>query len=251
MSKAMIEKRILAIFLSLVTILAINTHFSITAKAANTVYGFGISTANVTVLDKNSRGQIGTIYAKEGCTIVDYTNYGDYYLINYSISGGNGYKEGLVPKNRITAYPNTICATIDRNYSVWYGPNANKFGTIGSLFAGEKVTVLKQEEDGYWDYIEYNASGGLRKRGYVPREYLKYDKSVLQRNPTPLTFKKKGNKTFDIYAGPTDVYYKIENVYLTEYTVLKSLNVWGLSVAYIEYTTPNDSQVRRGYIINQ
>lgn len=56
MSKAMIEKRILAIFLSLVTILAINTHFSITAKAANTVYGFGISTANVTVLDKNSRG---------------------------------------------------------------------------------------------------------------------------------------------------------------------------------------------------
>jgi hypothetical protein len=251
MSKVTIEKRIFATVLALVTILAINTHFPITAKAANTVYGFGISTANVAVLDKNSRSQIGTIYSKEGCTIVDYTSYGDYYLINYSVSGGNGYKEGLVPKNRITAYPNTICATIDRNYSVWYGPNANKFGTIGSLSAGEKVTVLEQEKDGYWDYIEYNAGGGLRKRGYVPREYLQYDKSLLQRKPTPLTFKKQGNKTFYIYAGPTDVYYKIENVYLTEYTILDSLDVWGLDVKYIEYTTPNDSHVRRGYIINQ
>lgn len=250
MSKIILKKRILATVLVLAIILTANTYFfPITAKAAGVVYGSGISTDNVPVLDKNSRKQIGTIFSKEGCTIVDYTSYGDYYLINYSVSGGNGYKEGLVPKYQITAYPRTICATIDRNYSVWYGPDANKFGTIGSLSAGEKVAVIKKAGT-YWDYVEYNAGGGLRKRGYVPREYLQYDKSADVATLLVLDQHRNVNQTFNIYAGPTDVYHKIETAYLTSFIKRASLTVWGLDVSYIEYTSPNDSITKRGYIIN-
>lgn len=200
--------------------------------------GQAIAKQKITVyLDKSFSKVNGYIFANEGFTIIDqkddrFSN--DYIYVDYS--GPNGYKQGYVPINegelpfRYEAY--SCAATVQVATTLWYGPNANQYQPFGMVYEKDSVAILRHRNGEYWAYIEYNAPGALRRRGYVPYQYLVPCISNPELRPILNPYRRQVlGKRYDVYAGPTKVYPIIGTIFATDEVGIidDTSNIWNVT----------------------
>lgn len=217
---------------------------------------WGIAGSKLIVYDEY-RNQIGSISAGEGFTVLGNDIIGNHetaYLVNYSTS--NGAKNGYVMYgSSCTVVTSSTCAGIvTSGATVYYGKNNSNYQTVGSVSAGEYVSILAESSGQY--YIEYNTNSG-RKRGWCAASCVTKKMPLgggctlgaLPCNAAAVnTHRSYSQRT--VYAGPSDQYFVVgsigsatsaEQVYVVaEYTYN------GQRWAYISYSTSGKD--KSGYI---
>lgn len=218
---------------------------------------WGITSARVTVYDEY-KNAIGALAANEGFTVIgsDLIGAGETaYMVNYSTSSGAKTGYIILGGSYVLASSTTCAGIVNTNTTVYYGKNTNQYQTVGSVSAGEYVSVLAESSGKV--YIEYNTNSG-RKRGWCASSAITKKMSVLVSCtlgalPCNATWVNT-NRTYssrNVYAGPSTVYYQVgaigtssstESVYITaEYTYN------GQTWAYITYSVPGQKD-KSGYI---
>lgn len=202
--------------------------------------------------------RIGTIYKGEGFTVLkDFSVQGCIY-IEYSISASPGYKRGYIRVEYDEKYSrDTGCVgTVQKTTPVYFGDDPTIYQQTGTVYANENVAVLAK--NGSWVYIEYNATGGKRKRGYV----WYYNLDVYNRPGRfydlpnyPGLFREYTSGRRNVYSGPTTQYPIIgyvqdEYVEKDKYGETIYLNGNVYQAYYIEYTVVVNgiSKIKSGYI---
>lgn len=214
---------------------------------------------NETVYDSRSfTNRIGTIYQFEGYTIIN--KYEDCFYVEYSTSSGakRGYVRHPIDENAMGITRSAV-AKVLVNSTIYAGPNPSVNVALGSVSAGELVTIIRKNlVDGReWVFVEYNTTSG-RKRGHMlfnnlhgylePYRYADlfsyhnagYDKYISGR--------------MTVYGGPSDQYAVIGYVENENVTVYGEEIIYGLGSTnsdylYIEYNVPGSGATRKaGYI---
>lgn len=258
MTKKISFKRFIALMLAVVTALAIFPTTSAMAANDEGYYGGqGYAWQNETVYEDSAcTTRKGTIYQSEGYTIL-YKNWDNFY-VEYSTPSGP--KRGYV-KHEPGEYPMGIyrsCVSkITANTTVYAGPDSSRYAPLGTVYAGELVTVIGRNDyplgNGYvggWIYIEYNTNSG-RKRGYM----IDVNNHMYSRPdafPDFYMWQNAGSDTWisgskTVYAGPSNQYATIgsvsnENVTVLGWEYIKD----GDWYTYVEYNT---SSGRKGGFI--
>lgn len=138
------------------------TSITATAAASSKVY-YGPSTSYV-LRETFTSSKTVTVLEKDG----------NYYLIQYSVTGGTvrGYILGTSLTGTLTSVPNAINSInklglniYSSTANVYGGPNSTTYVSIGTISKREIVKVLKADGSN-WYHIEYYTSNG-NKRGYV------------------------------------------------------------------------------------
>lgn len=135
-----------------------------------------VESGATTYTGPNSNGypSAGSVSTGEKVQYLGYKENG-YSFIEYSV-GSSGQKKraffnGAFKEKDETPDPDSGTSKQTRMRSaqtVYYGPSASSYKTVGSVGAGEAVTAVVADENNEWVQIEYNAgSAGLKKRGYV------------------------------------------------------------------------------------
>lgn len=149
-------------------------------------------------------------------------------------------------------YIETAVGRVTASSSTYYSPSTTHYA--GSVSNGEYVAVLARTSS--WSYIEYNISGGNRKRAYIPTSSLYcYSNDIrncfFQDNIMPSGIDISQERT--VYAGPNPATYpsigkvtSSDNGHVFAYAVFYSNT--GNQMYYIEY--PTAKGVKYGYIYN-
>lgn len=268
-----IKKRLLSLALAILTMLTMVPAFTASAAAAdgttnlaslNAIYngGWAMMSATRTVYEtyNSSSGTLstskGTVYAYEGITVLEVLG-NNVYHIQYSISSSPSYKQGYVQGGVNTAALSYTCvATVNTSSTVYYGNSTSKYEPAGSVSSGEIVSVIAANSP--WAYIEYDTTAG-RKRGYINinnitmsnRPSWMLDLYLLQASSSDVAV----NGTVNVYAGPSELYAKVESVGLSDngrmtcYYSQSGEN--GKTYCYITYIDDSDSanRLKSGFIV--
>lgn len=217
-------------------------------------YCFATTELDVRTCDDFSiTAPVGTLFKHEGCTFLfSYLFNGENIaFIEYSTSSGT--KRGYVYSKYLTFPLETIVGVVKEAINVYGGPGSN-FANIGSLGAGELISLLAKESNDI--YVEYNTNGG-RKRGYI-----KWD-TIDPRDYTPGTlfadFYTNGTTSHIIdqrcvvYGGPNNNYAELGAVNNEEVTCFNTnkadTNQYTFEYTCIEYTVSSTGQRKRGYVL--
>lgn len=243
-----IKTRIVSLLLAVFTVL---TFIPATpAMAAEDYSSGGWNQVRTTCDVTNANGaKIGTVYAGEGVTVLTMGGiYGKAY-IEYSAS--SSAKRGYVPLDCINLlnFYGSCVGRITSSSSTYYAPNTTF--RAGSVSSGEYVAVLAESSG--WTYIEYNVSGGSRKRAFIPTSCVSRYSSVrntfyhVGENPTSFNV----THYMTVYAGPNPgTYPEIGSINSNDngavYYYMTFANTNGHYMAYISY--PTSSGTKYGYI---
>lgn len=131
--------------------------------------------------EKNVYPQIGTLFAGDSYTKI-WDEFG-YAYVEYPVSNGvkRGYIEGYASNQHPATFRAGLLGIVKNVTSVPVAssPDAGRI-TIGSLSAGEQVSVLVTNHNNFY-YVEYGSSSGA-KRGWVQRTFLNLlDNTTLAR----------------------------------------------------------------------
>ncbi len=164
----------------------------------------------VTTTVTNENGsKVGTVYAGEGVTVLYYNS----QTAQIEYSGSGGAKRGYIPTSSLKyggrygyLYGATDVGIVLTNSSTYYDTNRAYYA--GSVNAGEYVVILSRANG--WDYIEYNISGGQRKRAFVPSSSIdhQYGTARTAHYQDKVEFSDglfiffTVNSTTRVYAGP-------------------------------------------------
>lgn len=255
--KTNLQRKITAIVLALVTVFSMipATDVSAAEVISSTYYGGGaIADHTYTVYSSTSwTNAIGTLYYNEGYTVLMQDQPMGYLWIEYSTPSGpkRGYIQ--VPVDDAAARGDAV-AQVAVNSTVYYGrPDYSgtygPYQVAGYVYSGEFVAIWAKEDD--WAYIEYNISGGKRKRGYV-----KYSNLTVYNRPgiypdfpssnVPWVEYQSGRQY--VYSGPTSMYPTIGYVENENVTVFDQYWQDGDTfVKYIEYST--SSGTKSGFLL--
>lgn len=179
---------------------------------------------NTKTVVNSAGGTVGTVYAGEGVTILYLS--GNNAYIEYSAT--NGPKRGFISiydLRYLGGFTQTAVGRVTKSSNTYYSPDTAHYA--GSVNSGEYVAVLCKTND--WSYIEYNISGGQRKRAFVSTSSLYcyssdirgYFYHVNQLGPR-IYF----NSNTPVYAGPN------QNTYPTIGTIYPSDEVYAYWTFY-------------------
>lgn len=209
------------------------------------IIGYSESSQNVYAgPDSTNYAKIGSVDAGEKLYILG-TNAG-WYHVQYVITGTNNgdgvelEKSGFIPKGTLSSISGTpseeaftgVQAYPQQGLNVQSCDDFDISTSIGSVFAGEGVTILYDYGYSDWTgksyrvaFIEFSTSSGT-KRGYVYKDQLDtagYNTSVAR----VIT-------TSPAYSGPDASYVKLGGAYYNEYvTILAKEGDW----VFVEYNT--------------
>ena len=245
------KNRFLGLVLSLVAMLT--TIPMVSAQAAEYYYdGLGqAGRSSVTVYSSASTATYkGNIYSYETFTILGSS--GNFYNVEYSTSSGT--KTGYVQKssNIFTYSSSTYVANVLSTSTVYFGPGSSSYETVGTVFAGENVVVLRVGSS--WNMIEYNTSSG-RKRGYVPQSCLSAGTGRFKtmaglpvfndRNPS-YTYV---SASTPVYSGPTIQSPVIGYVDSSDNPIIYSPEESTGGRRYVRYRVNSSNKYKTGYIL--
>lgn len=241
------KKRLFTFVLAVVMLLGIVPIQALASTNYNG--GWAMSAARQTVYNAASGGSsIGTIFKNEGITVL-WTS-GSVAYIEYSTSSGtkSGY---LYNPNLQFSTENNSVARVTANTSVYYGESSSAYQRVGSVYAGEFVTVQGVENG--WAYIEYNTSSG-RKRGYMPESNLEI---YYWGRLGAFDFKMYGVSYYTmptaqtVYAGPSTQYPSVGSVSAGEavYKGMGYIDSSGNHYMYVEYYVSGTSVKKSGFIL--
>lgn len=258
MTKKISFKRFIALMVALITVLA--AFPTVSAFAAEDYNGGQGYTwwGSCAVYDSPSfTNQIGTIYEREGYTVLQ--NYWEYQYVEYSSS--SGAKRGYIrfdPTWETKIFGRTCVAKMTANMTVYYGPDSSRYGVAGTVYTGELVTVIGRNDiypigNGYyggWLHIEYNTASG-RKSGYI----IDVNNQMFNRPgkfpdfPFYLNAGKDAwiSGKLNVYSGPGEGYPTIGSVQDENVTSFECVEIEGKSYTYIEYNTATTR--KSGYLL--
>ena len=195
---------------------------------------------------------VGTLFAKEGCTMLFSYYVGNNNIAFIEYSTPNGTKRGYVYAQYLVFPCETIVGVANEYIQVYGGPDFENSAIFGTIYKNELISVLAKQ--GNIIYVEYNTIKG-RKRGYIdwgkinPRDYNE-GKSFN----TFYTLKNNSNcyimdepSGVDVYAGPSTMYAKIGKVNC-ENVICFWTNDNNFSLSCIEYMVSSTGKRKRGYI---
>lgn len=185
----------------------------------------------------------------EGVSVLSAT--GNVYRIEYSNPSGTqrGYLIGAsFSENDST---NTAVEKVISTSTVYAGPSASNYATIGTVYSGEFVAEIRANSG--WSYIEYNTSNG-RKRGYVPTASLTNVKNVAKSFYTSqdhgtVFVGGSNNNALTVYAGPSEAYAVIGSVGNEYVHVYQRFTYGSGRFEYITYEYLNTGKLKSGYIL--
>lgn len=220
----------------------------VSASAADEIDGFfGMALEQINVYSNASLStKIGTIYAYEGFSVLNY--YRTYAYVEYSTS--SGAKRGYIKWENAQMLDPSCIALVTKTSNLYYGTNTSTYQVAGTVYSGELVAVLAKNDD--WVYVEYNTTSG-RKRGY-----MSYSNLSCYNRPAAFidlyTYKKEGSEmyisgTFNVRSGPSEQYPVIgtisnETVLYYTYVTTAGWHEW----KYIDYYTSN-GQRKSGFFL--
>ena len=180
-----LKTRLLAIVLSLVTIVAVIPGIATTAYATEN-YGAGCwayAYTTTMVYDNVERTVFNGkyVYASEGVTVltVHSSSSGNVYKIQYSTTSGP--KTGYVLWNQVCVDGNNTLVGIVNSNATVYSDSGSMGSAIGSVSSGEIVSILAKRNSRY--YIEYNVNSSQgRKRGFVSVSSISPQNAVKEAN---------------------------------------------------------------------
>lgn len=244
--KKKFRTRFLSLALALVAVLSLMP--ATTAFAAGDYSTGGWDQVQYTTdVVNSSGGYVGRVYAGEGVTVL-YLE-GNRAYIEYS--GPSYPKRGYVSVfdlGYIGGFTQTAVGKVTTTSNTYYSPGTAHYA--GSVSPGEYVAVLCKTSS--WSYIEYNISGGMRKRAFVATSSLECYSSDIRSNYYHVQqlgeYVDIKTKT-TVYAGPNP----------SSYPSIGSINpgdeVWdfwtfydadGREMKYVSY--PTSSGEKYGYI---
>lgn len=252
------KQRFLSLLLAVITLI---TMFPVNAAYAATNEeisgGYCIAWESFTVYDDEALTKPkGTIFKGEGFTVIGQYAPGGVIKVNYSIPKNPGYNEGYVSvmdrfgPDEYYNFPG-CAAVVKQTSKVYYGANPDYYVQAGTVYETEVISVLAKE--GEWVYIEYNAAGGTRKRGYMLYDNLTiYSRPIrFDDFPTQGYHQEYISGRRNIYAGPTTQYPIVgyvenENVTIgiTEIVYYKNYTD---TTYYLEYMVGNKK--KSGYLV--
>lgn len=204
--------------------------------------------SNTTVYSNSSlNSSIGSLSTGEGVTVIWYDDTVAY--INYSSSTTSAGKFGYVSLGKLRMDSNTDVGIVKTASSTYY--DTTRTHSAGSVSQGEYV-VLISRADG-WDYIEYNVSGGKRKRAFVPSSCIDHQYGTasgwhyfnLTRRPAAV------DGWTPVYSGPDSLYYaecgSITPADTDMYSYFQDYDRNGNAMSFISYHT--SSGVKYGWIL--
>lgn len=245
--------RLLAIALMLVTVFTMLPVTQAHAASEIAYYNGGLGTTytNHDVFQEESLStKKGSVSAHETFTILKVCN--NAYYINYSTP--NGYKEGYISKDLVIAdeIAFTCVGWVNTSCTVYY--YSRDAVTAGSVSAGEFVTVLASNPDGYL-YIEYNTNSG-RKRGYVPYNAVNMYRGsnnqylLSEYMADSASYSRTYSGSTNVYRLPTDLYSSIGSISNESIIVMSQFTKFGNTWQYIRYHYGNSTGPwKSGYII--
>lgn len=198
----------------------------------------------------NESGRVQAFLERSECvTIISAGNGRDAYIEYNTLDGP---ERGYINKYQLTYgghYEGSAYGIVASSGSTYYSDNYNFYA--GSVSTGESVAVLC--DNGSWAYIEYNISGGLRKRAFIP-SYRLTTYSDAQN-----FFYHEGDdyglmnisETKPVYAGPNGVLFPVcGEVYPSDSNdTIKYLFFYdadGDALWYVRY--PVGNQYKYGYV---
>ena len=242
------KTRIASFFLTLVAVFGL---FPVsTAFAAEDYPTGGWNQVATTMSVVNSSGtKIGTVYAGEGVTVLNYNGSANSAYIEYSAT--NGPKRGYVTASNLWYIGNFIgsrVAKVTSSSSPYYAPYGVHYA--GSVSAGEYVSLLGSYDG--WSYIEYNVPNAQRKRAFVPSNCLyQYGNPGLFYHYNQVGYYIPVYSSQRVYAGPdSSAYPDIGSISAAD--SMKVARFWrfydgqGREMWYVSY--PTSSGVKYGYI---
>lgn len=142
-------------------------------------------------------------------------------------------------------------STMKSQQTVYYGPNSSTYPSVGTVFAGENITVLWRDCSG-WYHIQYTVtSTGKYNRGYVPDTTVNVTgtvvnlQSTVAQNSLYYCTAKTDKSKYDTYTGPGN-----ENSYKVAGSISKGEQVKFLyqtnGYAFIDYSI-SGGQRKRAY----
>lgn len=244
-----IKTRILCSILTLVSLLTIIPSATTMAAENYADGGWNQMQSTTTVVDSNG-STVGTVYAGEGVTVLYFS--GSKAYIEYSAS--NTAKRGFVNTSTfryINKYNQTAVGKVITSSTTYYSPSTTYYA--GSVSPGEYVSVLCKS--GSWAYVEYNVSGGLRKRAFMPASNIQYYSSNIrssfyhQVGGPGLKVPISSNVT--VYSGPNgNTYSQAGTIYADDNGKVFSYATFtdgsGRSMLYVSY--PAGNSTKYGYI---
>ena len=244
-----ISIRLLSLILTLITVLSIGRMIPATAAEDYSSGGWN-QVKNTSTIVNSSGGSVGTVYAGEGVTVLYFS--GDRAYIEYSAS--NSPKQGFISTSNLVynrIYSETAVGRISSSTSTYYSPTTAHYA--GSVSSGEYVAVLCNNNS--WAYIEYNISGGQRKRAFIPSSCLycysnNYKPNLYHENALGFVYPEiTSEKT--VYAGPdSNAYPAIGTIYVSDNPDVGSYVAFrdgsGNLMHYVGYPTSNGEKF--GYI---
>lgn len=196
-----VKKRILSLFLAVVTVISLFTVPASAWSAANTKC-YTISSGNTTAYTSTSlTTKVGTIYGSDELSILGVynTNNGVVFKVRYPISNGtkNGYissSKVLVSTNAKTRYATKKITTYRRN---------STSNTYGSISANDEVLVLGTK--GSFTQVRYPVSGGYKFAWITNSDANSYLKTYSTISNGIYTFNTalKSNMMLDVYNNQT------------------------------------------------
>lgn len=194
----------------------------------------------------NKTAPVGTLYLREGCTMIFHYQMSDKHVAYIEYSSPNGTKRGYV-YNQYLVFPHDTCVGVVNSAATVYGsPNSDaaELGALGSL---EFVGILAKEGDVI--HVEYNTNGG-RKRGYI-----KYSEITAYNRPASFPdFYSNGtasyvpNERITVYGGPNTNYAELGAVRNEDIINFHTNNEY-FAYTCIEYTVTGTGKKKRGYVL--
>lgn len=217
----LIKTRIISLLLACITVLTLipvvpvcaaeNRDVATTdtvSRSGNILYGgLGRIGSSTNVYSNTGlTSSIGSLSVGEGVTVIWYDDTVAY--INYSSSSTSSGKFGYISRSKLrgsVSDSSTDVGIVRTSSTTYYDTNGiHKAGTFSS---GEYVALLSRADG--WDYIEYNISGGKRKRAFVPSSCIEHQYGTA----SPLHYFSTGAIAGNVdgytvvYSGPDSQYY--------------------------------------------
>lgn len=252
MTKQIFNKRRLLVFFPILVILFLAISVS-SVNAANYNGAYGMMYSKTTVYsDLKCTKKIGTVYAHEGVTILNFTNNQDGKVLKIEYSTSKGAKQGYIRQSggNVGYLDNTCVAKVTKKSDLYYGNSTSKYQKSGTVYEGELVVILAK--NGSWVYVEYNTKNG-RKRGY-----MSYSNLVCYNRPSIFSdlynYNNSGTKEYisgkySVYSGPSEKYPVIGYVNNENVTWFSNYSDGSIEGAYIEYNVNGSTQKKSGFIL--
>ncbi len=145
-----------------------------TMKSSQTVY-YGPKA------DLNMYPKVGSVSANEQVKVVlkEVANGNTWAYIEYNVTGSTQKKRGYVLASTVSITENVTTYNTSKQTryvrtasSTYLGPDANKYPVAGSVSLGEEVSWVCSVREGAYVLIEYDISGGQKKRAYIDANCL-------------------------------------------------------------------------------